>query len=165
MTGSWITLAANDLTLAAGESREVRFSVTIPTDARPDQHLGGIVAEAVALKEVADVSDDAETTSFQVKVQSRNAMAVQVNLPGAVVEQIDVTGITADTQANASAPFAARYSAYPCRRSSISVACLAAGSSSTIKTTGFSFIITAFGNEICPIFRMLFYFCGFISMG
>jgi hypothetical protein len=98
VTGSWITLAANELTLAAGESREVPFSVTIPADARAGQHLGGIVAEGVALEEAANVNDDAEAASFQVIVQSRNAMAVQVNLPGAAVEQIDVMGIAAGGQ-------------------------------------------------------------------
>jgi uncharacterized membrane protein len=98
VTGSWITLAASEVTLAAGESREVPFSVTIPADARPGQHLGGIVAEGVALEEAANVNDDAEAASFQVIVQSRNAMAVQVNLPGAAVEQIDVMGIAAGGQ-------------------------------------------------------------------
>jgi hypothetical protein len=98
VTGSWITLAASELTLAAGESREVPFSVTIPADARAGQHLGGIVAETVALEEVVNVNNDAESASFQVKVQSRNAMAVQVNLPGAVMEQIDVMGIAAGGQ-------------------------------------------------------------------
>jgi len=98
VVGSWITLAASELTLAAGESRDVPFSVTIPADARAGHHLGGIVAEAVELTEVANASDGADSASFQVKVQSRNAMAVQVNLPGAVVEQIDVLGITAGGQ-------------------------------------------------------------------
>ncbi len=98
LVGSWITLAASELTLAAGESRDIPFSVTIPADARAGHHLGGIVAEAVELIEVANSNDGADSASFQVKLQSRNAMAVQVNLPGAVVEQIEVMGITAGGQ-------------------------------------------------------------------
>jgi hypothetical protein len=95
MTGSWISLAADELTLAAGESRNVPFRIIIPAEARPGHHLGGIVAEAVAQTEVADANNTADAASFQVTMQSRSAMAVQVNLPGAVVEQIDVRGISA----------------------------------------------------------------------
>lgn len=95
VTGSWITLADSELTLAAGESREIPFTVSIPADARAGEHLGGIVAEAVEAVETLDVHENADSASFQVKVKSRNAVAVQVNLPGALVEQIDVTGITA----------------------------------------------------------------------
>jgi hypothetical protein len=95
VTGSWITLADSELTLAAGESREIPFTVSIPPDARAGEHLGGIVAEAVERTETLDVDENVDSASFQVKVKSRNAVAVQVNLPGAVVEQIDVTGITA----------------------------------------------------------------------
>jgi hypothetical protein len=98
VTGSWITLEVNEVTLAAGESRDIPFSVLIPADARPGHHLGGIVAEAVMLVDATTVSDSSESASFQVKVQNRNAMAVQVNLPGTAVERMEAVGIVAGGQ-------------------------------------------------------------------
>jgi hypothetical protein len=84
--GGWIALGAASLTLAPGESRIVPFTVAVPAAQRPGQHVGGIVAENAALQA------DQGTGGVQVNIRHRNIIAVQVDLPGPVVEQLEVTG-------------------------------------------------------------------------
>ncbi len=86
--GAWLRLAEPQLTLGPGEERVVAFSVTIPPDAAVGQHLGGLVAQA------AEASTSTSAAGMQITTQTRAVTAVQVNLPGASVEQISVTGIT-----------------------------------------------------------------------
>lgn len=93
-TGAWITLATDKLTLQPGESADVAFSVAIPADARPGQHVGGIVAEDTALKTSTATQPGANQAGLRVNIQSLTILAVQVNLPGTPVERLDVTGIT-----------------------------------------------------------------------
>lgn len=87
--GAWIALGEQEVTLGPGEERKVAFTVTVPASAEPGQHLGGIAAENVA------VERGASQGALQVNLQTRAVTAVQVNLPGPVVEKITVTGITA----------------------------------------------------------------------
>lgn len=94
-TGAWITLDTNELTLQPGQSADVAFRVTIPAGARPGQHVGGIVAEDMALKTSTTTPSGADQAGLRVNIQSLTILAVQVNLPGIPVERLDVTGITA----------------------------------------------------------------------
>jgi hypothetical protein len=96
-TGSWTTLDEAALTLQPGETRDVPFSVTIPSNARPGQHVGGIVAENTALTKPTSPG------ALQVSVQNLSIVAVQVNLPGTVVEQVDATAIAATGSAGSQA--------------------------------------------------------------
>lgn len=86
--GGWVQLGERELTLAPGERRTVRFTVSVPADAMPGQHLGGLVAEDTALKQSTGGG------ALQVKIQTRSVVAVQVNVPGQVVEKLVVTGVT-----------------------------------------------------------------------
>jgi hypothetical protein len=86
--GTWLQLAEHDLALAPGEERSVPFTVTIPADATSGQHLGGIVAANAA------ITQGTPTKGIQINTQTRVITAVQVNLPGAVVERVAVTGVT-----------------------------------------------------------------------
>ena len=43
-TGTWITLAQDQVTLAPGASQEVPFTLQVPSSATPGDHPGGIVA-------------------------------------------------------------------------------------------------------------------------
>jgi hypothetical protein len=42
--GTWVTLETTEVTLGAGESAEVPFTLAVPMDASPGDHPGGIVA-------------------------------------------------------------------------------------------------------------------------
>lgn len=92
--GAWIHLSKSQLTLAAGQSKQVAFQVVIPGKARAGQHVGGIVAE--------DVEQDSTTTNskIQITVHSRRIIAIEVNLPGSQVEQLSASGIQVGGSAN-----------------------------------------------------------------
>jgi hypothetical protein len=92
-TGSWIQLERDLVTLAPGEGQMVPFMVKVPNDARSGQHLGGIVMETVA--DDVDVQEAIQgEASFRVKVNTRTAVGVQINLPGTPVEKLDVLGLS-----------------------------------------------------------------------
>jgi hypothetical protein len=88
--GSWMALGAQQLTLDAGQSQVVSFQVTIPSNVRPGQHLGGIVAENLTLS-----SSPQNNSAIQIKVKNLTIVAVQVNLPGTAIEQLVGTGVQA----------------------------------------------------------------------
>ncbi len=88
--GVWLTLGKSQLTLNVGQSQIVPFQVIIPGTVRPGQHLGGIVAE-----NLAETSSSQKNSAIQIKVKALTIIAVQVNLPGTLVEQLTATGIQA----------------------------------------------------------------------
>ncbi|MFN8514232.1 MAG: DUF916 domain-containing protein [Chloroflexia bacterium] len=92
--GGWIALAVSELTLQPGESAVVPFRVTIPAGARAGQHVGGIVAQDLALQEGETQRAGPKNAGFRVDVQNLTILAVQLNLPGPAVDRVEVTGIT-----------------------------------------------------------------------
>ena len=91
-TGRWIQLERDTVTLAPGEGQMIPFVVNVPADARPGQHVGGIVM--VPLNEdAASQTTSQDEVSFQVEIKTRTGVAVQVNLPGTPIEKLDVLGI------------------------------------------------------------------------
>lgn len=88
--GAWIALNTQQLTLAPGQSEVVPFQITVPRGIRVGQHLGGIVAEGLDMQTAST-----KNQHFQVSVRHLFVMAVQVTLPGPVVEQLTATGIQA----------------------------------------------------------------------
>lgn len=89
--GGWITVGASHVALAPGKSQVVSFTVTAPRSARPGQHVGGLVAENLAVQGSA-------SGSVQINIQHLSIVAVQVNLPGQQVQQLAATGIRAGGQ-------------------------------------------------------------------
>ncbi|MEM7331898.1 MAG: hypothetical protein AAF490_07390 [Chloroflexota bacterium] len=87
--GNWIELERRQLTLGPGEGKFVSFAVRVPNGVRGGTHLGGIVMEP-AKETVGVVDNSGNEISFKVDIQTRTAVAVQVNLPGTAVEQLDV---------------------------------------------------------------------------
>lgn len=87
--GTWITLGLQNVTLLPGQSRIIPFQVAIPRIIRPGQHVGGIVAESKAMGSKSTPG----ASSIQINVQSLTIVAVQINLPGTAIEQLETTGI------------------------------------------------------------------------
>lgn len=85
--GAWISLGTQQVTLDPGQSQEVSFSVTVPGNARPGQHLGGIVAENEALQQGSN------SGPVQINIQHLSVIAVQINLPGAQTQKLEATSI------------------------------------------------------------------------
>lgn len=91
--GAWLGITAGEVTLAPGASTVVPFTVTVPSDARRGQHLGGIVARPAG---GATRGEDAEgERSFRVDVVDQSILAVQVDLPGPARGLLAVRGIEA----------------------------------------------------------------------
>jgi hypothetical protein len=92
--GSWITLSSQQLTLDPGQSRELAFTLTVPTRVLPGQHGGGIMGVQML---PAYRFSTTQRNSIVIKVQSTLALGVLVNLPGAKLEKLATRGISYDT--------------------------------------------------------------------
>jgi hypothetical protein len=85
--GTWITLGMHHVTLAPGQSQIVPFQVAIPSATWSGQHLGGIVAESTT------ITRSTGSGGIHINIQNLTIDAVQINLPGALIEQLVATGI------------------------------------------------------------------------
>jgi hypothetical protein len=79
---NWITLENENLTLAKGETREVRFTVRIPANGEPGGHYGAIFFSP------------ATTGKAQVTVVQRLGVLLLINVPG----NVEVRGELTDFQ-------------------------------------------------------------------
>jgi hypothetical protein len=86
--GAWVTLSVAQVTLNPGQSQTIAFQVAVPQSARPGQHLGGIVAENSAMQQASNGG------SVQINIQQLSIIAVQINLPGTLVEQLTAQQVT-----------------------------------------------------------------------
>lgn len=91
--GTWITLSSRKVTLNPGQSQDVPFSLRVPGKVRPGQHGGGIIAREVTNQTVSSNSGSIHTA---VQVHMQEILGVLVNIPGTIVEKLNVTGITYD---------------------------------------------------------------------
>lgn len=91
--GSWIQLTQTSVTLDPDRGILIPFTVSIPAGVRTGQHLGGLVVENEKPAQMQQGSNAENGVSFLVDVKMRTAVAVQVNIPGVPVKQIDILGI------------------------------------------------------------------------
>lgn len=90
--GSWITLKSRDITLAAGASTVVPFTVTVPQRVRPGQHVGGIIALATPLG-ASSQQTSVQKSSLHIQTRNVTVVAVQINVPGRLIEQLQAKAI------------------------------------------------------------------------
>ena len=91
--GTWLALDTHQVTLDPGASTVVHFTVTIPSDARRGDHLGGIVAAPTSA--VPATKNDKTRKSFHVNVVEQAVVAVQVGIPGPARAKLAVRGVKA----------------------------------------------------------------------
>jgi hypothetical protein len=91
--GTWLTIDRQSLTLDAGRSAVVHFTVRVAADAAPGDHLGGIVAVPATARAPARGGDAKH--SFRVSVVEQSIVAVQVVVPGAARSQLALGGVRA----------------------------------------------------------------------
>lgn len=92
--GRWLRLSRSSVDLAAGETAEVAFTVTVPRKARAGQHFAGLAVWSEQPEaSPADPGDDGQAQAA-VNVQSRRVVAVEVVLPGGAGPELTVTGVT-----------------------------------------------------------------------
>ena len=89
--GSWIKLAASTVALGPHQGARVAFSVQVPAGAGAGQHLGGLVVAPI--KPTATSTAKRGSHTFHVNIEEIAIVAVQVNLPGALVKKIGITGV------------------------------------------------------------------------
>jgi hypothetical protein len=89
--GAWIRLRSDRLTLAPKQSRTISFTIVVPRTAGAGQHLGGVVAENVAL--TRGPTRKQGNGSFRINVQTLSIIAVELNLPGLAVQRMSLTGV------------------------------------------------------------------------
>jgi competence protein ComEA len=84
--GTWFKIAQHTVVLRPHESAEVAISGRVPQDARPGDHLAGIIAYGKRPPR------SAHQGNFGFRLLSRLAIAVQFTLPGERVTSLDVKG-------------------------------------------------------------------------
>jgi dihydroorotate dehydrogenase (fumarate) len=84
--GAWVALedgsARMQFDLAAGESRPVRFTLTVPADAGPGDHAGGLLVSA-------------QSPSDQILVDRRVGTRMYVRVPGELQSLLNIAGMAA----------------------------------------------------------------------
>ena len=91
--GAWIKLATATISLGPHKGAQVPFTVRVPSGLSGGQYLGGLVV--APLKPVTTKATKRGKSSFHVNIQEIGIVAVQVNLPGALVRKIDISGVQA----------------------------------------------------------------------
>lgn len=84
--GNWITLSQRRLTLAAGEKREVKFTITLPKDVDVGEHSGAVTVTSVSV-----------ASSSPGGVSTRVGARVYVTVPGEQVHRLQLNSFTAAT--------------------------------------------------------------------
>ena len=103
--GAWVVLPAKELTIPPSSRSDVPFNITIPPDALPGDHAGGIIAEAVTPTATTDA------TGATVFVKRRVATRVYVRVAGTITPQLQVTHLSVSHHSSLMPPFGGRGSA------------------------------------------------------
>ena len=92
--GSWIRLSTRKVSLGAGTSRNVPFTISIPDTAPAGVNLAGIAAWIAPNEEMTSPVAQDQDGAF-LSVQTRRVIAVQIDLPGGAVAKLDVGSVDA----------------------------------------------------------------------
>lgn len=91
---SWITLSSSAATLAPGDELAVPFTVTIPEDAQPGDHMVGMVTQLAASdEEAADSSAGGVEASFSMQVIRRIGVAVLMIVEGERTPNLEILDV------------------------------------------------------------------------
>ena len=85
--GSWVKVDSPEVTLNAGESRVVNFTVSVPKTASVGEHGGCITLQKAK-------SDSANPDGGGVALSFRSAIRISVTIPGDIVKAVNVSGVT-----------------------------------------------------------------------
>ncbi|MCH8920477.1 MAG: DUF916 domain-containing protein [Chloroflexi bacterium] len=90
-TANWLTLESEEITLAPGEEGIVSFTISVPAGTSPGEYVAGLVVQGEA-------DAQAGNAGFTVNVVKRSAVAVLVDVPGARLAELEITGVGLDQQ-------------------------------------------------------------------
>jgi hypothetical protein len=91
-TGTWVVVSTPELTLQAGESRDVPFTVHVPVNAKPGQYLAA-VGMWVPLASSTTTVPGGQHAGFAVTLQGERVIAVEMVIPGAASPSLAVSGV------------------------------------------------------------------------
>ena len=101
----WVTLDVGEVSLQPGETQIVSFTISVPSDASPGDHVVGLLVEAVPTGNETDNGATAEEAPFAVEVVQRVGVAVVINVPGDRVAQLNITDLRLGQQHEQGAVF------------------------------------------------------------
>ncbi|WP_396645975.1 WxL protein peptidoglycan domain-containing protein [Microbacterium sp.] len=81
--GTWVSVGQTSMELAPGQSAEVPFTITVPTDARPGDHSAGIVTSLASRDATSSLS-----------VERRLGTRINLRVSGALAPAAAITGTT-----------------------------------------------------------------------
>ncbi|MFD9465449.1 WxL protein peptidoglycan domain-containing protein [Streptomyces sp. NPDC060027] len=85
--GRWVKLRTNALVIPAGRSAEIPFTVTVPPDATPGAHVGGIVALNNAVEQAG------QDNGVDLGIQRAIAVRMQLAVAGPLTPGVTVRGV------------------------------------------------------------------------
>lgn len=85
--GSWLSLGSSRISLAPHSSTLVPFTLHVPANAAPGDHLGGIVAENLQL------TNPTQNGNLHVRIRHLTIVAVEVQVPGAAAARLTLQGV------------------------------------------------------------------------
>lgn len=88
--GAWVSSVVGNVTVPAGTSADIPFTITVPAQATPGDHVGGVVAmESVP-------SGTADAAGATVRIQRAVGARVYLRVAGTVVPGLSVSGLDVD---------------------------------------------------------------------
>lgn len=84
--GSWVELASRSVTIPAGDSQVVDFTITVPKDASVGEHSGCIT--------IQDTQTERDPNQSGVVLSFRSAIRIAITIPGDIVKALSFGPIT-----------------------------------------------------------------------
>jgi hypothetical protein len=88
--GAWVSSVVGKVTVPAGASADVPFTITVPAQATPGDHVGGVVAME------AEPSGTAEAGGATVRIQRAVGARVYLRVAGTIVPGLSVSKLDVD---------------------------------------------------------------------
>ncbi|MFD3775487.1 DUF916 domain-containing protein [Streptomyces sp. NPDC058612] len=98
--GTWVSLATNALVIPPGRAADIPFTLTVPADATPGSHTGGVVALNNA------VEQSGRSSGVDVGIQRAIAVRIRLTVEGPLTPGLAVRAVHVDHDP-AGRPFAA----------------------------------------------------------
>ncbi|MGD8758996.1 MAG: DUF916 domain-containing protein [Anaerolineales bacterium] len=101
--GGWITPSVTEIHLEPGEEMVVPFTIHVPEDAAPGQHIGGLLVEAPPAAQGLSAGEG--QAHFAVNVIRRVGVAVVIDVPGPRMAELDINSVILRQQDNQGSTF------------------------------------------------------------
>jgi hypothetical protein len=90
--GRWIVVTTPEVALQSGETRTVEFTVHVPVDATPGQHLAGL-SMSVPVATPPTSTGQGSGAAFSINLRGQRVIAVEVDVEGDAAPKLDVRGV------------------------------------------------------------------------